>query len=135
MFNGIRGVFIRVNDIEHATEKYLKIFGGKLTQRHKFDDLGFDTSVIEYENDTFIEIISPLSDTSPVQKALDKFGEGVHLIAWNNNDPAQTVNELRAMSLQLINDPGEGNPITQQIFIHPKELNGMMALVSGTPTD
>ena len=72
MFNGIKGVFIRVKNIEDATDKYLKVFGGKLIQRHKFEDLGFDTSVIEYSNDTFIEIISPLSDSSPVQKALDK---------------------------------------------------------------
>ena len=80
MFNGIKGVFIRVNDLEHATEKYLNTFGGKLIQRHKFDDLGFDTSVIEYDNDTFVEIIAPLNEESLVQKALDKFGEGVHLI-------------------------------------------------------
>ena len=135
MFNGIKGVLIRVKNIEDATDKYLKVFGGKLIQWHKFEDLGFDTSVIEYSNDTFIEIISPLSDSSPVQKALDKFGEGVHLIAMDNDDPEQRVNDLRAMGLNLINDPGEGSPITQQIFIHPKELNGMMGLISGTPVN
>ena len=135
MFNGIKGVFIRVKNIEDATDKYLKVFGGKLIQRHKFEDICIDTSVIEYSNDTFIEIISPLSDSSPVQKALDKFGEGVHLIAMDNDDPEQRVNDLRAMGLNLINDPGEGSPITQQIFIHPKELNGMMGLISGTPVN
>jgi hypothetical protein len=53
----------------------------------------------------------------------------------DNDDPAQSVVDLRAMGLNLINDPGEGSPITQQIFIHPKELNGMMGLISGTPID
>jgi len=53
----------------------------------------------------------------------------------DNDDPEQSVNDLRAMGLNLINDSGEGNPITQQIFIHPKELNGMMGLISGTPVN
>ena len=135
MFNGIKGVFIRVYNIEAATEKYLSILGGKLIQRHKFEDLGFDTSVIEFEDNSFIEIIAPIDASGPVQKALDKFGEGVHLVAMNNDDPSQTVASLRKMSIKLINDAGEDSPIAQQIFIHPKELNGMMALVAGTPVD
>ncbi len=135
MFKGIRGVFIRVENIEEATERYLKLFGGKLTQRHVFEDLGFDTSVISYDNGSFIELISPTNEDGPVARALKARGEGVHQVSFDNDDPRACIEHLRAEGVRLVNDPGPGEPVTQQIFVHPRELNGVLAQVANTPLD
>ena len=135
MFTGIRGVFIRVENLEEATERYLKLFGGELTQRHKFEDLGFDTSVITYNNGTYIELISPLDEDGPVARALKSRGEGLHQISFDNEDPRACLEHLRDNEVQLVNDPGPGQPVTQQIFVHPREVNGVLVQVGNTPLD
>lgn len=135
MFTGIRGVFIRVEKLEEATDRYLKLFGGELTQRHKFEDLGFDTSVITYANGSYIELISPLDEDGPVARALKSRGEGLHQISFDNDDPRACLEHLRSEGARLVNDPGPGEPVKQQIFVHPRELNGVLAQVANTPLD
>ena len=135
MFTGIRGVFIRVEDLEEATDRYLRLFGGTLTQRHAFEDLGFDTSVITYDNGTYIELISPLDEEGPVARALRSRGEGLHQISFDNEDPRACVEHLRDAEVRLVNDPGRGEPVTQQIFVHPRDVNGVLVQVGNTPFD
>ena len=47
----------------------------------------------------------------------------------------RVVEHLRAEGVRLVNDPGPGKPVTQQIFVHPRELNGVLAQVANTPLD
>jgi hypothetical protein len=70
-----------------------------------------------------------------VARALKSRGEGLHQISFDNDDPRACLEHLRAEGARLVNDPGPGEPVTQQIFVHPRELNGVLAQVANTPLD
>ena len=53
-------------------------------------------------------------------------GEGVHLVAMRVDDLDKTLVDLRAKGIRLVGDPGPGNPVTGQVFIHPSVTGGVL---------
>jgi methylmalonyl-CoA/ethylmalonyl-CoA epimerase len=50
----------------------------------------------------------------------------VHLIAMKVDDLEKTVAELREKGVRLVGDPGPGNPIRGQVFVHPSFTGGVL---------
>ena len=84
------------------------------------------------QGESFIELVSNLGEGGPIAKRLADRGEGVHLIAMKVDDLAKAVDDLRGKGVRLVGDPGPGNPIKGQVFIHPAETGGVLTqLVQG----
>ena len=65
-------------------------------------------------------------DTGPIAKRLAEQGEGVHLVAMKVDDIDKTLEDLRAKGIRLVGDPGAGNPVKGQVFIHPSVTGGVL---------
>ena len=76
--------------------------------------------------DSYVELVSNIDDNGPIAKRLADRGEGVHLVAMKVDDLEKTVAELREKGVRLVGDPGAGNPIRGQLFIHPQETGGVL---------
>ena len=63
---------------------------------------------------------------APIHQRLETRGEGVHLIAMKVDDLEATLVDLRAKGVRLVGDPGAGNPVRGQVFIHPQETGGVL---------
>ena len=70
--------------------------------------------------------MSSVSDEGPIAKRLADRGEGVHLVAMKVDNLEKTLEALRAKGVRLVGDPGPGNPVRGQVFVHPSETGGVL---------
>ena len=118
-FSGADHLVISVRDIDQGIDTWQNKLG--LTLSHKVDlqEVGICQAFFLLEDDTFIELIAPMSDSSPIAKTLESRGEGVHTVALKVDDIDVAIEHLASQGVQLI---GVGSP---QVFIHPKSANGV----------
>jgi methylmalonyl-CoA/ethylmalonyl-CoA epimerase len=77
--------------------------------------------------DTHIELLEPLTDKSPIARFLDKYGEGVHHLAYHTDDIEQQLNLARQAGLTLINEtPVLGAGGKKVAFVHPESAGGVL---------
>ena len=68
-----------------------------------------------------IELLEPTSPESPIAKAIEKKGEGIHHIAFKTGDVIGSLNKAKDAGIQTINEtPVPGAHNTQVAFLHPK---------------
>jgi len=74
-----------------------------------------------------IELVSPAGEDSPMHKALQKRGEGLHHICIEVPDILSAMAGLKAAGAPLLDEkpkPGAGG--AQVAFVHPKGSNGVL---------
>ena len=70
-FKGIDHVVVRVGDIEAAVANYNKILGIEPDRAHS-EALMADQAFYRFDNGTFLELISPTQEASPLTGSLNK---------------------------------------------------------------
>ena len=131
MFKGVDHVVIAVKDLDAAVGRYEAIYGAPVSERREAEAAGMKMAFFR-QGDSYIELVSNLGDGGPIAKRLAERGEGVHLVAMKVEDLAAAVDDLRGKGVRLVGDPGPGNPIKGQVFIHPSETGGVLTqLVQG----
>ena len=73
-----------------------------------------------FDNGTFLELISPTQEASPLTGSLNKLGDGVHTVAFAVEDPKATAESLSASGVRTIGGA----------FVHPAEANGLLVQLS-----
>jgi methylmalonyl-CoA epimerase len=77
--------------------------------------------------ETNIELLEPTAPDSPVAKALDSRGPGVHHVAFEVADIRATLARLKERGFQLINaEPVPGAHGKLVAFVHPKSAGGVL---------
>ena len=125
MFKGVDHVVVAVKDLEASIAKYEAIFGAPVSERNEAAQAGMKMAFFRFP-DSYVELVSNLGDQGPIAKRLDERGEGVHLIAMKVDDLDATLAELRTRGVRLVGDPGPGNPVRGQVFVHPSETGGVL---------
>jgi methylmalonyl-CoA epimerase len=125
MFKGVDHVVIAVKDLDEAVRRYETIYGTSVSERREAAPAGMKMAFFRFP-DNFIELVSNLGDDGPIAKRLAERGEGVHLIAMEVEDLDKTLADLRAAGVRLVGDPGAGNPVKGQVFIHPSMTGGVL---------
>jgi lactoylglutathione lyase/methylmalonyl-CoA/ethylmalonyl-CoA epimerase len=125
MFKGIDHVVIAVKDLEAAVSRYETIYGTAVSERREAPQAGMKMAFFRFP-DSFLELVSNLGDEGPIAKRLEDRGEGVHLVAMQVDDLDKTLAALREQGIRLVGDPGPGNPVKGQVFIHPSMTGGVL---------
>lgn len=125
MFKGVDHIVVAVKDIEAAVGRYETIYGVEVSERREAPAAGMKMAFFRFA-DSYVELVSNIDDQGPIAKRLADKGEGVHLIAMQVDDLEQAVADLRGKGVRLVGDPGAGNPIKGQVFIHPSETGGVL---------
>jgi len=118
-FKGLDHVVVRVGDLDAAIASYTKILGIEPDRQHS-DVLKADQAFFHFDNGTFLELITPTEDDSPLAKPLAKMGDGIHTVAFSVDDQKETAAELDGKSVRVIGGA----------FVHPAEANGVMVQLS-----
>ena len=124
MFEGIDHVVIAVEDLDRGIEQYDAIFGKSVDRTGEPEGAGFKNAYFDFDG-TEVELVSPTSDQGPIANRLKSGGGGMYLMAMRDDDDA-TVADLRGKDVRLIGDPGEGNAVTRQVFVHPASAGGVL---------
>lgn len=125
MFKGVDHVVIAVKDLDAAVSRYEAIYGAPVSERREAPPAGMKMAFFRFP-DSYVELVSNLGDGGPIAKRLEERGEGVHLIAMQVEDLEATLASLREKGIRLVGDPGPGNPVKGQVFIHPAETGGVL---------
>ena len=77
--------------------------------------------------ETHIELLEPLSETSPVGKFLAKRGPGIHHVAIRVTDIRASLARLKEKGTRLIDEtPRTGAGGCLVAFVHPASANGVL---------
>jgi len=118
-FKGIDHVVVRVKNLDTAIEGYTKMLGIE-PKRASSSALKALQAFYYFDNGTFLELIQPTDDSSPITGSLNKLGEGVHSVAFAIDNREATVKELTDKSIRTIGGA----------FVHPASANGVLVQLS-----
>jgi methylmalonyl-CoA/ethylmalonyl-CoA epimerase len=125
MFKGVDHIVVAVKDLDASVGKYEAIYGAPVSDRSEAEAAGMKMAFFRFA-DSYVELVSNLGDGGPIAKRLADRGEGVHLIAMKVDDLDKTLVELREKGVRLVGDPGAGNQVRGQVFVHPSETGGVL---------
>jgi len=128
-------VAIAVRDLEAAIDYYERAFGATVEHREVVESDGVEEALLKVA-ESYIQLLTPTSDSSPVAKAIEKRGEGLHHIGYRVNDCGEALESMVAAGATPIDKaPRPGSRGTTVAFIHPKGSFGtLIELVQENPT-
>ena len=119
-------VGIAVRDLDAAVDYYARAFGATVAHREIIESDGVEEALIAVA-DSFVQLLSPRRDDSPVAKFLERHGEGIHHVGYRVEDCAAAVAAVRAAGGKLIDEePRPGSRGTTVAFVHPKGAFGTL---------
>ena len=119
-------VAIAVRDLEAAIDYYSKAFGATVEHREIVESDGVEEALLKVA-ESYIQLLTPTSDASPVAKAIEKRGEGLHHIGYRVNDCGEALASMIAAGATPIDKaPRPGSRNTTVAFIHPKGSFGTL---------
>ena len=117
-------VAIAVTDLDAAIEDYRETFGAVVDHREIVESDGVEEALLKVAQ-SYIQLLSPTNDDSPVAKYLEKKGPGLHHIGYRVDDVAAALEAVKAQGHKVIDEvPRPGSRGTTVAFVHPKALHG-----------
>jgi methylmalonyl-CoA/ethylmalonyl-CoA epimerase len=119
-------VAIAVNDLESAIAYYHDTFGCDVEHREIVESDGVEEALLKVA-DSYIQLLTPTRDDSPVAKYLAKKGEGLHHIGYRVDDCGAALDRVKAEGHRVIDEaPRPGSRGTTVAFVHPKTAFGTL---------
>jgi methylmalonyl-CoA/ethylmalonyl-CoA epimerase len=119
-------VAIAVTDLEAAIAYYADTFGATVTHRERIDSDGVEEALIKVA-DSYIQLLTPTNDDSPVAKYLANKGEGIHHVGYRVDNCAETLQSVKDNGGKVIDQaPRPGSRGTTVAFVHPKGAFGTL---------
>lgn len=128
MLGRVNHIAIAVPILEEAAAIYRDTLGAKVSAPQSLPDHGVTVVFVELEN-TKIELLEPLDDTSPIAAFLERNpAGGIHHICYETPDITSAAEKLTAAGARILGDGtpkigAHGKPV---LFLHPKDFNGTL---------
>lgn len=131
-----------VPDLDAAIAHYRDVMGAtSITEPFDLPEQGVrvcfvNTSTHSGMDGTQVELLSPLSDASPVAGFIAKnpLG-GQHHVCFEVPDIAKAREEFEAMGKRILGPTRIGAHGTPIFFVHPKDMQGMLTEIMETPKE
>ncbi|HET6664767.1 MAG TPA: methylmalonyl-CoA epimerase [Acidimicrobiales bacterium] len=119
-------VAIAVSDLEAAIAYYRDTFGAEVAHREVVDSDGVEEALLRVA-DSYIQLLTPTRDDSPVARYLQNRGEGLHHIGYRVDNCAAALDAVKAQGGRVIDEvPRPGSRGTTVAFVHPKGAFGTL---------
>ena len=119
-------VAIAVRDLDAAILWYRDVFGATVEHREIVESDGVAEALLRVA-DSYIQLLTPTRDDSPVAKYLEKKGEGLHHVGYRVADCAAALDAVKASGGRVIDEsPRPGSRGTIVAFVHPKTSFGTL---------
>ena len=119
-------VAIAVHDLEATISYYQRAFGATVDHREVVESDGVEEALLKVA-ESYIQLLTPTRPDSPVAKALEKRGEGLHHIGYRVANCADALAQMIAAgATPLDKAPRPGSRGTTVAFIHPKGSFGTL---------
>jgi methylmalonyl-CoA epimerase len=125
---------IAVHDIDAAIAWHEEVFGATVEHREEVVTDGVYEALLNVA-ESYIQLLAPMHDESPVAKYLAKKGEGVHHIAYRVDNIEAAIASVLEQGYQMIDQtPRPGSRGTTIAFVHPKSAFGTLIELVQDPT-
>jgi methylmalonyl-CoA/ethylmalonyl-CoA epimerase len=119
-------VAIAVHDLDAAMAYYRDVYGATVAHRERVERDGVEEALLRVA-DSYIQLLTPIRDDSPVAKYLDKQGEGLHHVGYRVADCAEALRSVKEHGGRVIDEePRPGSRGTTVAFVHPKGAFGTL---------
>jgi len=124
---------IAVRDLDAALAEYARQYRIQSVHREVIESQGVEEAMIAVGG-SYIQLLQPLAEDTPVGKFLAKNGEGLHHVAYAVPDLDGALDHLRSEGVQLIDEePRLGGSDKRIAFVHPKALAGTLVELVESP--
>lgn len=134
MIGRLNHVGIATPSIEESVKVYRDVLGA--TAIHPAFDLpsqGVRVCFVDLANSQ-IELVEPLGDASPLHKYLAKHpAGGQHHICFEVDDIHAAAADMAAKGATVLGEPRLGAHGTPVIFVHPKDMGGVLVELMQRP--
>ena len=119
-------VAIAVHDLEAAIAYYRDTFGAEVAHREVVERDGVEEALLAVAG-SYIQLLTPIRDDSPVARSLANRGEGLHHVGYRVDDCAAALARVKAEGHRVIDEePRPGSRGTTVAFVHPKSSFGTL---------
>jgi methylmalonyl-CoA epimerase len=119
-------VGLAVRDIDATVDWYRTAFGATVAHRERIESDGVDEALIKVA-DSYVQILTPYADTSPLAKYMERNGEGIHHVGYRVADCAAVLEHVKASGARVVDEhPRTGSRGTTVAFLHPKSTFGAL---------
>lgn len=119
-------VAIAVRDLDAAIDYYRRAFGAEVAHREVVLHDGVEEALLKVA-ESYVQLLSPIRDDSPVAKSIEKRGEGLHHIGYRVRDCAAALASMVAAgAIPIDTTPRPGSRGTTVAFVHPKGSFGTL---------
>ena len=126
MLGRIDHIGVAVEDLDAALSLYRDALGMPLVHRETVSEQGVEAALLDV-GEGHVELLQPLGPDTPVGKFLAGRGPGLHHVAYQVADVADTLDALRSAGLRLIDEqPRTGIRGSRVAFLHPKSTGGVL---------
>jgi methylmalonyl-CoA/ethylmalonyl-CoA epimerase len=123
-------VGVAVYDLDEAIAFYAKVFGMRCVHTETNEEQGVREAMLAVGPDPaggHLQLLSPLTPSSPIARFLERTGPGVQQVAYTVADVGRASEVLRAHGLRLLYDePKRGTAGSRINFVHPKDAGGVL---------
>jgi methylmalonyl-CoA/ethylmalonyl-CoA epimerase len=124
--NGLDHVAILVADLDAAIRLYRDVYGLELAEVEEVPTEKVRVAIFGHGAGR-IELVSPSGPDSPMAKAIEKRGEGLHHVCLEVPDIEQAMAALKAQGAPLLDEkPRAGAGGSKVAFVHPKGSRGVL---------
>jgi methylmalonyl-CoA/ethylmalonyl-CoA epimerase len=119
-------VAIAVRDLDAAIDYYHRAFGATVDHREVVESDGVEEALLKVAQ-SYVQLLTPTRDDSPVAKAIEKRGEGLHHIGYRVDDCGVALAAMIVAGATPIDAaPRPGSRGTTVAFVHPKGSFGTL---------
>jgi methylmalonyl-CoA/ethylmalonyl-CoA epimerase len=122
----IEHIGIAVKNLEESIKYYEDILGLKCYSIEEVREQKVKTAFF-LVGQTKIELLETTDSEGPIGKFIEKKGEGIHHLAFAVSGIENTLSEIEAKGVQLIDKtPRKGAEGLDIAFLHPKSTKGVL---------
>lgn len=122
----IEHIGIAVKELEKSIPLFEQLLNTPCYKTEEVASEGVNTAFFA-TGDSKIELLEATKEGSPIQKFVDKKGEGIHHIAFEVENIEAEMKRLQALGFELLNEmPTNGADNKLVCFLHPKSTNGVL---------
>ena len=119
-------IAIAVRDLDAAIAWYAQVFGATVEHDEVVESDGVHEAMLRVA-DSYIQLLTPTRDDSPVAKFLARRGEGLHHVGYRVADCAAALDAVKAAGGRVIDAaPRPGSRGTIVAFVHPATSFGTL---------
>jgi methylmalonyl-CoA/ethylmalonyl-CoA epimerase len=121
-------VGIACRSLDAAIERYVSVFGLAVVSQEVNAEQGVREAMLATSSgSSYVQLLEPLGDDTPVGKFLARRGEGLHHVGYAVADVTAALAEIGGTGVRLIDSrPRHGSMGASIAFLHPGDLGGVL---------